>query len=294
MSGLLADDHNSTNLPDSSDPALSRRLLKVLQRSDILWKSAFPHNKMVFKCGPDLVVKAIRKLEDYTEYTTLQYLEKHMPSVPAPKPLGLIRMSGISLIFMTYIAEASLEEVWTKLDVTQKASIRDQLDEILTDLRSLPCSDETPFGGVEGEGCKDIRRHLRRSTKPIMTISDFEDFLFSSSRPDDQVFATLLRQLSPLHQRSVCELPRCVFTHGDLRPDNITVRFTDSGQCLITGLLDWEYSGFYPEYYESFKSTNCLNPTEDNDWYSFLSPCVSPQRYSSWWLLDRVRMRLLE
>lgn len=238
VSGLLADNHNSTNLPDSSDPALSRRLLKVLQRSDILWKSAFPHNKMVFKCGPDLVVKAIRKLKDYTEYTTLQYLEKHMPSIPAPKPLGLIRISGISLIFITYIAETYLKKMWTKLDITQKASIQNQLNEILANLRSLPYSNETPFGGVEGESCKDIRKHLRRSTKPIITISDFKDFLFSSSRPNGQVFATLLRRLSPLHQRSMCELPRCVFTHSDLRPDNITMRFTDSGQYLITGLLD--------------------------------------------------------
>lgn len=176
---LLADDHNSTILSGSSDPALSQRLLRAMQRSEILWKSPFPHNKMVFKCHPNMVVKAVRKMEEYTEYTTLQYLERHRPSVPAPRPLGAMRMSGVSLMFMTYVAETTLEEVWTRLDAVQKASIQNQLDKILTDLRSLLHPDGTPFGGVEEEGCKDLRRHLRRSTKPIMNISDFEDFLFS-------------------------------------------------------------------------------------------------------------------
>ncbi len=291
---LLADDHNSTILSGSSDPALSQRLLRAMQRSEILWKSPFPRNKMVFKCHPNVVVKAVRKMEDYTEYTTLQYLERHKPSVPAPRPLGAMRLSGVSLMFMTYVAETTLEEVWTRLDAVQKASIQNQLDNILTDLRSLPHPDGTPFGGVEGEGCKDLRRHLRRSTKPIMNISDFEDFLFFNSHPGGHVVVELLRQLSPLCQPSVSESPKGVFTHGDLRPDNIMVEITNSGQCLITGLLDWEYSGFYPEYYESTKSTNCLAPTEDNDWYLFLPQCISPKQYTAWWLLDRVRGWLLE
>ncbi|EGD87049.1 hypothetical protein H112_05570 [Trichophyton rubrum D6] len=65
---------------------------------------------------------------------------------------------------------------------------------------------------------------------------------------------------------------QCVFTHGDLRPDNITVEPSDDYQFRVTGLLDWEYSGFYPEYYELIRSTNGLSPSVDNDWYlSYLS-----------------------
>lgn len=36
-----------------------------------------------------------------------------------------------------------------------------------------------------------------------------------------------------------------VLTHGDLLPQNIIVR---DGR--ITGIVDWEYSGFFPEYLE--------------------------------------------
>ncbi|KMP10247.1 hypothetical protein CIRG_09928 [Coccidioides immitis RMSCC 2394] len=197
---------------------------------------------MVFRCDGDIVAKAIRNAVDYTEYTTLQYLEKHKPTIPAPRPLGLLRVNDVSLIFMSYIPERTLADVWPGLDVAQKRSVQEQLGQILTDLRSLPRLDGMPLGGVGGEGCKDIQ---------------------------------------------------CVFTHGDLRPDNITIKACDK-EIQVTGLLDWEYSGFYPEYYESIKCTNGLSLPEDDDWCLFMPKCISPERYAWWWLLDNVRGALVE
>lgn len=256
-----------------------------MQTSDILCKSPLPEQMMVFKCAADIVVKAIRCVDDATEYTALQYLERHKPVIPAPRPLGYVRMSGITLIFQTYKPSTTLAAVWPQLDSDQKASIRDQLNTIMLDLRSIPYLDGSALGGVAGESCKDIRRHLRQSEKPIRSFSEFEDFLFSSHRSGGQVFIQFLRQLY-LHQS---EEMKIVFTHGDLRPDNIAVDMDDRNQWVVTGLLDWEYSGFYPEYCEAFKSTNCLSPYEEDDWYLFLPDCISPKRYAHWWLMDRVR-----
>lgn len=70
---------------------LSQRLLECLQSSEIFWKAPFPRHKMAFKCGADVVVKAVRNIDDYTEYTTLQYLQQYKPEVPAPRPLGLVK-----------------------------------------------------------------------------------------------------------------------------------------------------------------------------------------------------------
>ncbi|KAL4937125.1 hypothetical protein BDV06DRAFT_216137 [Aspergillus oleicola] len=137
------------------------------------------------------------------------------------------------------------------------------LDKILIDLRSLPFTPGTPLGGIGGEGCKDVRRHLRRS---------------------GNTFLLLMNELRP--PASSC---RIVFTHGDLRRDNIIVEMAEDHSYVVTGLIDWEYSGFYPEYYEAAKSTNCLSPYEEDDWYLFLPDCVLPKRYAHWWLLDRVR-----
>lgn len=92
---------------------------------------------MIFKCSEGIIVKAIAKINDYTEYTTLQYLE-HKPNIPAPTPLGLVDMNEVTLTFMSYMRSITLGEVWRSLDSTQKSSIGDQLNAILMELRSLP------------------------------------------------------------------------------------------------------------------------------------------------------------
>ncbi|KAE8382903.1 kinase-like domain-containing protein [Aspergillus bertholletiae] len=265
---------------------LSQRLLDIMRTSEVIWKAPFARQKMVLKCGNNIVLKVIRNMDDYTEYTTLQYLRQHRPNVPVPEPSGLVRVNDISLVFMTHVSSNMLADVWSILNSSQKASIKEQLAAILLDLRSIPFTPGTPLGGVGGEGCKDIRRHLRRSEAPILSASDFEDFLYTGSHEGGQVFVELLRQLAP--PISAPSSPAIVFTHGDLRPNNIAVTMKDD-TWVIVGLIDWEYSGFYPEYYEAVRCTNCLAPYEDNDWFLFLPDCVSPKAYAHWWLLDRVR-----
>lgn len=264
---------------------LGQRLVDIIHSSDVVWKAPFSRQKMVLSCGHNIILKAVRNLDDTTEYTTLNYLHQRKPKIAAPKPLGFVRMNDVSLIFMTRLPSRTLADVWPSLKEYQKVSIQKQLTTILNDLRTLPYEKGTPFGGVGGEGCKDIRRHLRRSVEPISTADEFEDFLFTSDRSGGAVFTELLRQLSPPTESFS---PAIVFTHGDLRPENIAVKLEDN-EWIVTGLLDWEYSGFYPEYYEAVRCTNCLGPYEENDWYLYLPDCVSPKRYMHWWLLDRVR-----
>ena len=81
---------------------------------------------MAVKCAADIVVKMARDIDDYTEYTTLQYLEQHQPDCPAPRPSGCMTMGRISLIFLTHIPSTTLGKVWNKLDRDRNASIRDQ------------------------------------------------------------------------------------------------------------------------------------------------------------------------
>ncbi|KAE8353427.1 kinase-like domain-containing protein [Aspergillus coremiiformis] len=268
----------------SLSASFSERLIGMMQASEIIWKGPDPDHKMVFKCNASIVLKAVRGMEDFTEYTALQYLRQHRPDLPIPSPLGLLRLNGTVLIFMSYQPGKTLTDVWPTLDQAQKASIQAQLNKILNDLRSLPFTPGAPLGGIGGEGCKDVRRHLRRSDKPITRIDEFEQFLFTGRRPGGYAFVEFMRELCP--PPSSCSI---VFTHGDLRPDNITVEMAEDHGYIVTGLIDWEYSGFYPEYYEAVKTTNCLWPYDEDDWYLFLPDCVSPKRYAHWWLLDRVR-----
>lgn len=62
-----------------------------------------------------------------------------------------------------------------------------------------------------------------------------------------------------------------VLTHGDLHPRNIMVVWEgamsigDTSSALesdirITSILDWEMSGWYPEYWEFVKALNTVGP----------------------------------
>ncbi|KAL4788784.1 hypothetical protein BDV19DRAFT_383632 [Aspergillus venezuelensis] len=128
-----------------------------------------------------------------------------------------------------------LTNVWRTLEKTQKAS------------RFLPFTPGTPLGGIGGEGFKNVKRHLCYS---------------------GNTFLLLMKELHP--PASSC---RIVLAHGDLRPANITVEMVEDHSYIVTRLIEWEYSGFYPECCEAAKITNCLSPHEEDDW----------------WLLDHVR-----
>ena len=64
------------------------------------------------------------------------------------------------------------------------------------------------------------------------------------------------------------------------------VRLRADGGYTVSGIVDWEMSGFYPEDFKSIKITNTLATNETSDWYLFLPACVSPERYPSRWLAD--------
>ncbi|KAL3465693.1 hypothetical protein BJX64DRAFT_275029 [Aspergillus heterothallicus] len=238
----------STPLPEG----FSGLLLRAIDNCDVLWKSAFPSQKMVFKWSGDI----------------------HKADIPAPEPLGLLRMSGISLMFMSYFSGSTLASQWPALSSAQKALVKNQLGDILTRLRSLPFPSGVSLRGAAGEGCKDARRHLRPREQPLMTFDDFENFLFSGGGSGGHVFVDFLRNISPQTASS-----KVVFTHGDIRPDSILVEMAEMAF----------YGGFYPDYYEAVKCTNCLSPHEEDDCYLYLPDSNSPRKYPHWWLLDRVR-----
>lgn len=58
---------------------------------------------MVLSCDNSIVLNVIRNMDEYTEYTALQYLQQHKPSVPIPEPSGLLRVNDVSLVFMTHV-----------------------------------------------------------------------------------------------------------------------------------------------------------------------------------------------
>lgn len=123
-------------------------------------------------------------------------------------------------------------------------------------------------------------------------------------RPLPQQGSLTLLQFSKLHHgsRSYIEFLRSflaeenaalrgsVFTHGDFKKTNIMVAQDQEGDhaWMVTGIIDWEDSGFYPDYYESTTLTGNLSLVAHDDWYIYLPECISPLKYPVRWLVDRL------
>lgn len=263
-----------------SGPSLSEALMNLLESSELLYEGAAA-TVMVFKLNANLVVKVTSEESATTEHQSLSYLREHLPSFPAPRPHGLVRLGVRYLLFTTFIPGCDLEKIWPQLNDQEKQDMSEQLGSLFLQLRSLPYADNTPLGGIGREGCKDARRGLRMATAPIMNETEFQDFIFSGSKNASAMFAGILRDMMPKSPTKI------VFTHGDVRPANIMVERVDGGAWKMC-IIDWESSGYYPEYWESIKATNNLFPSVDSDWYRYLPSVISPKTYMTQWLVDRV------
>ncbi|KIW62840.1 hypothetical protein PV04_10970 [Phialophora macrospora] len=116
---------------------VSHRLSELLWKCEVIYQGPIPQTRTVFQLGSEAVIKVISNAHDYTEYTTLQYLERVSPEFPAPKPLGVLRIGHLSFIIATYIPGRSLQDVWPALTRDQKLSIKDKLQQIVSTLRSI-------------------------------------------------------------------------------------------------------------------------------------------------------------
>ena len=116
-----------------------------------------------------------------------------------------------------------------------------QLQDYVSQLRDMPRSvgSDTTISNTLGKACMEPR--IRRAT-PIGPFADEAAFSQWLRWPDD-----------PARRGH-----RILFTHADLNPRNILVdkvtRADGSTGWAVTGIVDWENSGYYPEYWEYTKA----------------------------------------
>lgn len=216
---------------------------------------------------------------------TLQYLAEHAPEVPVKKLHGFVRFEGWDLMFRSYPPSSLLSKVWPTLDLYHKISIQGQLENIFFKLRQIPWDGRAP-GCLDGSGIT-IRRGFQDEVKneePIYSLVEFEDFIFSSRPWVTEHHALFLKSLLPVGRLE--EEP--VFTHGNLRPDDIVVHKTEDGEWRVTGITGWQDAGFYPPYWEAAKATSTFLCNSEDDWYLMLPGSITSPRFSSALLVDRV------
>ena len=126
-----------------------------------------------------------------------------------------------------------------------------------------------------------MRRWTRKSSNPIKTEAQFNEFLLSDAHTNSRLVDLVRSCLREDH--------RTVMTHGDLHTRNIIV--DNSSDLKITGIVDWETGGGYPEYWEYIKAVQIPFIGEENDWDLFLPTHAIgtyPDEYVKDCMIDRM------
>lgn len=277
---------SSSDQASDTEKPLNVSLKQLICNSPKLWEN--PVRGIVVKCNHDIVAKVVLGNRDYTEYTSMQFLAERAPNIPAPRPHGLIAFGPLRVIFMSFIPDVPLSAAWPKLSHEGKLSIQQQLEDIFCRLRSLRQEDGEAIGGVRGEGAKELRVDECALFKGITTTAEFSDLQFSARHHGSNTYVNLLRSF--LKGDISNSSHGSVFTHGDVRTDNIIVKQDPSinGRYLVTGIINWEDSGFYPAYYECTTLTRTLSLLDEDDWYLYLPKNISPSNFPIRWLVDRL------
>ncbi|OAT08384.1 hypothetical protein BDBG_04342 [Blastomyces gilchristii SLH14081] len=272
----LIQKYSVDNSYSSPETALAAAMKMLILHSERLFDLSI--RGVVVKCGDELAIKVFPNSRDLTEYHNLQYLAAHAAELPIPRVHGLVALGTFRAMFMSYIPGITLDKAWPSLSHEAKLSLRRQLDWIFVQLRSLQQRDGLQLGGVGGEGVKDYRIMEVSSKKGIITAWQFDELQFSAKHRASPSYAKLLRSFLKKENKS---LRGSVFTHGDLKKTNILVEKDprNADAYIVTGIIDWEEGGFYPEYYECTTLSNGQSIETDDDWYLYVPDSISPLRF---------------
>ncbi|KKY39291.1 putative nad-binding rossmann fold oxidoreductase family protein [Diaporthe ampelina] len=197
-----------------------------------------------------LYLKCARDLDSLRNEVNALRMVRRYTSVPVPKPLDFVTAPapaqddpacGEGYLLMSRIPGVPLSRCHEVLSDKDAAQIEAQMQDHITQLRAIPQPTSTSHAICDtlGSACRDSRV---RDGEPVGPFANEADFSLMLRDPDD----------------SARSGHRIFFTHADLNPRNIlvdsTVQRDGSLGWQVTGIVDWEMAGYYPEYWEYTKS----------------------------------------
>ncbi|KAJ4254487.1 hypothetical protein NW762_010086 [Fusarium torreyae] len=195
---------------------------------------------------------------DFLNSSFFQSSDTPRPQLPSPSPIleeygdsgaNVIKIETLGMVVkINYESHPNLEEVQTMWAIRKAFS-----------------NNEVPVPEVLGWRKYDDRsvnrgplqdRFFRIDDEkgPLSTIKEFNDWLFAiATRQDPQPGKEIQGLDHPdMYRDMLPDYGNIYFTHGDLTLGNIMVSGS-SNSYAITGIIDWEQAGWYPEYWEYCK-----------------------------------------
>lgn len=262
------------------------RLNAASRRISFIFERRRPHVGHVYPLSRHMLVKTGSDVR-LAEAATMRFIAENT-SIPVPKVLSAFVRNGAAYIVMERIQGQELAKLWHRLSDQTRASLLDQLRQMVDELRALQPPSEFAVGSCTGGSLQDFRQS--RAPPPVRfgpfrTIQDFHSWLRDGLEQGQAEIREQadLDDVNDMIARQDGPWPPPVFTHGDLNPSNILVR-----DDKIVGIIDWEMSGWYPHYWEytSLKIGSYLvNPVWDDNIDKFLSPLPDELK------MEKVRFR---
>lgn len=205
----------------------------------------FPDGDIIYNCNYRYVVRhgdTITKLTTHehgfgasdtpNEALALRFIRENT-TIPVPEVIS----SDWDRVTMEYIEGQTLRQAWPVLTPSERSEIMAQLRDYIAQLRALP---GIYLGRMDGQAVLIPGTMITRAGGPFRTLREFHYWLanpLSRARAQSMHWHQITSQLGE-------DYP-IVFTHGDIAARNIMVR---DGR--IVAILDWEFAGWLPEYWE--------------------------------------------
>ncbi|KAF9067680.1 hypothetical protein BDP27DRAFT_1403723 [Rhodocollybia butyracea] len=169
----------------------------------------------------------------------LAWLNRHISWPPEMQPNLDILLNSTSRE-ETALAVAHLDPIYPTLEVADNHPLLTDLRTVLTQIRAMPPPETGAICGVDGGPLIWAHCCDRTILPPVESIASFHDLLLQKVHWKSRLDRIRLIAL-PVHSKK----HRICFTHSDLNPSNIVVK-----DDRLAALIDWEFSGWYPEYWE--------------------------------------------
>ncbi|KAF1848650.1 kinase-like protein [Cucurbitaria berberidis CBS 394.84] len=234
--------------------------------------------RMVVGVGEHFVVKYGEGV-DLIEGETILHLESTV--VPTPRIYAWFQDQSTkkNYIIMERIKGQVLASMWSDIPKVTKEAIATRLRSILNDMRKLPSPDQDyPFCSVGRRGLPDgifwTSDPAAPFAGPFKTEQELNEAMIAKYRQDGMstergnYYSRVFQQLFRDHP--------AVFTHGDLQRKNIMIRdLGDENKEPDIVLIDFEYSGWYPSYWEYSRAIYACGRWSD-DWNLSVETFLKP------------------
>ncbi|CAI7586092.1 unnamed protein product [Penicillium palitans] len=213
--------------------------------TNVLWQTS---SSKIVALNDDIVVKYGGGVDDW-EGQALVYLERHVPEVPAPRLYVMYYDSKQLFLIMQRIPGVPLNSIWLSLTQCDKDEIIAKLQLIFDAMRKAECPWPDFFGGLDGSGV--------------------HHYLFYSQHGDEKFLGPFSGE--PAFVAGLVG-HRPTLTHGDAQQKNIMIVENTSrpgdqvGRSFDVVLVDWENSGWFPDFWEFFCASYPLIFQWDEDW----------------------------